>query len=277
LLIIAAAGTVAVLTSRSADWTPVSLLLVLAAFNVSSELLAVQSQRPQAAPWATTSSAPLVLAIVLCGPAPAMAIGVLGLIFADVRTHSGWLARITNQANFAAFTVTGGLLARWLSQAFGIGHADPAFAILVMGIYAYSNLGSFSINVLSGRLAWGDSIRGQYERERMWAGGDIVASPLAVATAYAYASLGLGALGLLVMPQLIYQYLARNLELSRNREVALEQRAEELSRLNARLANLSGAGRRQHRAPRCARTRIRLHHRSKNVGRDARAPCATTP
>jgi signal transduction histidine kinase len=237
--VIAVSGTVAVLTSQSADWTPISLVVVLAGFQVCSELLAIRSARPGAAPWATNSSAPLVLLMVLAGPAPAAAVGALGLFVDDVRVRPGWLARFTNHANFLAFTVSGGLLARWIGGALGIDPSDPGFALLVLGTYAYTNVGSFSLNLLSGWLCWGDSIRGQFERERMWAGADIVASPLAVATAYAYMSYGLLALGLLVVPQLIYQYLARNLAVSRDRADALQLRADELSRLNATLAELS--------------------------------------
>jgi signal transduction histidine kinase len=241
LLIIVVAGAVAVLTSRTADWTPATLVVVLAVFYIPSELLAVQSKRPGAAPWATTSSAPLILAMTLAGPAPAAALSIVGLTLADAQQHSSKLARVTNYANFAAFTVAGGLIARWIGEAGGITPADPAFVLLFLGIYAFSNVGSFSINLLSGRLAWGDSIRGQYERERMWVGADGVAALLATATAYAYGTVGLGALGLLVIVQLTFQYLASNLSISRDREEALERRAEELSRLNVTLADLSAS------------------------------------
>jgi signal transduction histidine kinase len=239
IVTIALAATVAVVTSRAADWQPVGLVLILAAFYIPSEVLAVRSGQGGNAPWATTSSAPLVLAMTLTGPAPAALIGAVGLTIADTREHSDRLARITNQANFAAFIVTGALLSRGLSDAFGITPTDAAFAFLFISIYAFTNVGSFCINAISGRVAWGDSIRDQYRRERVWAGADAVAAPLAVATAYAYETIGLGALGLLVVVQLIYEYLARNLVISQDRQRELEERTEELKQLNAELADLS--------------------------------------
>ncbi len=233
LIVFGGLCAVAAATSQAEDWQPLSLVLLLAVFSVASELLAVRL--PQAH-ITVASTAPGIFAIVLLGPAPAVAISIVSLLFAAGHERTSLPDVVSNLTHYAATAVTAGLVCRWLVAAFGLRPDEPGFALLVLGVYTYVATLSFLLAGLYDRLAYGISFRAEYKREatRM-ASSEGPLALLTTATAYVYGNLGLGALGLLVVVQLAYQYLQRNLLISEQRAEALQQRADELAALQATL------------------------------------------
>jgi signal transduction histidine kinase len=235
LLIAAAVAVIAILTSRAADWHPLSLVAVLGAFSVASELMDFRITRGSLQAWCVTSTAPLALCIALLGPAPSVAIGAVGLAATAAKNRKPFPDVAANYANYGVCLLIGGLLCRWTAESLGLSAADGGFALLVMGAYAFIFIGTFLFNGSYNRIGYGDPVREQWQNE----GSRLLAeSPtllLAGGTAYVYGNLGLGALGLLVVVQLMYQYFTRNLLLSEERALVLQQRADELAALHGTL------------------------------------------
>lgn len=235
LLIVAAAALTAVLTSRAVDWEPVALVLVLGAFNVASELMDFRINRGSLQSWCVTSTAPLALCVAMLGPAPSVAIGAIGLAANAVKSRSPFPDLAANLANYGVFLAGGGLLCRWIAESQGLSPADGGFALLVVGAYAFIFLLSFLFNGAYNSIGYGDPFREQWGNEGSRLLTESPTVLLAGGTAYAYGNLGLEALGLLVIVQLMYQYFTRNLLLSEERALALQQRADELAALHGTL------------------------------------------
>jgi Signal transduction histidine kinase len=235
LLITAAVAVIAVLTSRTADWQPVDLVLVLGAFSVASELMDFKITRGSLQSWSVTSTAPLALCITLLGPAPSVAIGAAGLAAAAAKSRTPLPDVVANYANYGFFLLGGGLLCRWIAESLGLSPADGGFALLVVGAYVFIFVVSFLINSTYNRLGHGDLIREQWQNEGPRLLAESPTLLLAGGTAYAYGNLGLGTLGLLVLVQLMYQYFTRSLLLSEERALALLHRADELAALHGAL------------------------------------------
>jgi two-component system, NarL family, sensor kinase len=235
--IAAAAGTIAALTSRASDWEPLSLVIVLALFAVASDLLPVrvQSAAPNGATtgWLFTSSAPYILAIVFLGPAPACAIAAPSLAIAALFTRTSWRDLIANFANYGQLLVTQALFVGWAIDAWNIEPDSALLPVLVVAVYLYGVIASLAFNAAYGWLAYGEPVRELARKEwRLQLG---VESPVALSTgltAYVYSSVGVAALSVLVVQQLIFVLLARELLLSRERAATLEERGAQLLRLH---------------------------------------------
>ncbi len=236
LLIAASTASVAILASRAADWQPVSLVLVLGAFNLASELMDFRITRGELQPWSVTSNAPLALCIVLLGPGPSLAVGALGLAASAVKCRPRFSDVVANYASYGIFLTSGSLFCRWIIDSWGLSPSDSGIALLVVAAYAWVFTASFLINGIYNRVGYGESVRSQWQNE----GPRLVAeSPtllLAAGTAYAYENLGVKALGLLVVVQLMYQHFTRNLLLSQERAFVLQQRNDELAALHSTLS-----------------------------------------
>jgi signal transduction histidine kinase len=242
LSIFFAATATAVATSRTADWRPLTLVVVLTVFAIASDLLPFVATNEELATgenkrWVITSSAPALLAMVLLGPGPALAIGVASLVVAAAREKTPWPHFVSNLANYSAFTVSGGLLARQAAETFHLRPEEPLFALLVLAAYAWTVHVSFIVNASYDALIYGDSVLSQYRALfKSQIGAETPTALLTAATAYAYGTVGLGSLGLLALIQLVFQYLVGDLMLSHQRARELQQHADELAVLHADLS-----------------------------------------
>jgi signal transduction histidine kinase len=235
LLIVAAVAVITVVISRAADWEPVALILVLGAFNLASELMDFRITRGSMQAWSVTSTAPLALCVALLGPVPSVAIGAVGLAAAAAKNRTPFPDVAANYANYGVFLLVGGLLCQWITESRGLSPEDGGFALLVVGAYAFNFTVSFLLNGLHNTIGYGDSVREQWQNEESRLLAETPTLLLAGGTAYAYGNLGLAALGLLAVVQLMYQYFTRNLLLSEERALALQQRADELAGLHGTL------------------------------------------
>lgn len=236
LLIFAVAVAVAVLTSRASDWQPLSLVLALLAFSIASELMSFAHVIPTLSPWVYTSTAPMALTVVLLGPAPALAIGVVGLTADAIHRRPTFPNTAANLANYGLTLVGAALISRWLATAWGLAPDEAGFAFLILAIYTLAATGSHVINAATGALLYRDPMRNQFKRETVAViGTEAPTSFLTAGAGYAYGVVGLEALGLLAVAQLTYQYLAFSLVISQERSEALQKRADKLAALQITL------------------------------------------
>jgi putative nucleotidyltransferase with HDIG domain len=223
LLVASLAG--AGLTSRASDWTPLALVLLLGVLSVISEAMTVETRGLRLS-GAFIST---VLAMSLCGPAPAVAIAV-GSIIVDIARHP--LPRrlmLVNLSTFAAFPLAGGLLARALS----LDTADSlTFGLGVFLVFAATNTLNFLL-IASDRRIWrGASLRMQVRTMFLpLLPAEALAGALAVAIAVTYREVGLTALVALVGVLFLFQVLTRELLLSQERAEQLEARSTQLASL----------------------------------------------
>jgi len=86
-LILAASVAGAVLTTRSADWQPVGLVILLAILAVTSDALAIDARGQRL----SGSFIALVLAMALLGTVPAWAMGLAAILVDAARSRRSTL------------------------------------------------------------------------------------------------------------------------------------------------------------------------------------------
>jgi putative nucleotidyltransferase with HDIG domain len=213
VVFVAAVGTAAA-TSTAADWQPFELVAILLVLALVTDLFAVSHGGQRI----SGSFLALVLAMTLCGPAPAVAIGVAAIVFDQVRSRNPLPRLITNLATFATFPAIGGLLARWAIDEFDIAPTATQFPLLALVIFLITNL----INFL---MVAGDHCF--HERKPLLGEfraifvpvlpSEVFSAMLCAIVASVYAHTGLEAMALMVLVLLGFQYLLRELLLSRER------------------------------------------------------------
>src|SRR3954449_8920713 len=110
-IMLAAALVVVVATWHASDWQPIGLVLFLAGLAIASDAMAIKT----ASMRLTGSFIAIVLAMVLLGPAPAVAIGLLTIAVDVPRLKDRPAALLGNASTFAVFPLAGGLAARALN------------------------------------------------------------------------------------------------------------------------------------------------------------------
>lgn len=225
-VLLGAGGVViAVLTSREGDWHPVLLVVVLSAFALTSDALTIEARSGHRI---SGSFIALVLLFSLGGPGPAVAAAILLVVVDGVRTRPPCDAVVVNFASFVAFTAAGGLLVRGLAD----GHDELAMGLVVLLVYAVTNVLNFLLTsagfrVLRG-VPWRNQLRDGYVPVLP---AELAAGTLVLAVTVAYDSAGLAALVVSIIAFVAFQYLARELLLSRDRSEQLVVRTTELATL----------------------------------------------
>lgn len=232
-VLLAGALAAAVALSRTRDWEPIQLFLLLFVLSATGDRLTV-SVRNQNLSGAFIA---LVLAMTLLGPTPALCIGIAVMAAdAGLRRLSPGPA-LTNLSTYAVFLVAGGLLSRALvGDVHNPHHAaatrSVSFALIVFGIFIVTNILNFSLIAAHERVLGG---RGLIDQARYlflpMLPGQFAAGGLAALLAVAYTNLGYPALVGLVLVIAIFQYLTVAL-------VRSEDRAEQLEARSMRLASL---------------------------------------
>jgi putative nucleotidyltransferase with HDIG domain len=226
LLVAALAG--AALTSRVEDWEPWPLPLLLLTLAVGSDLFAIETKRMRIS--ATHFS--LVVAMVLLGPAPAVAIGIASTLVDAIRSRPPRLHLLLDLATYSAYPLVGALALRGVADAFGLAPSDPGFLLAVFGAFMAMHLLNFLLIV---------GVHSLLDRESLWQQARAMYFPvipaemaialLAVAIVAVYESVGLTALVLCTVVVFTFQYLLRELLTSQSRAEALEVRGRQLASL----------------------------------------------
>jgi putative nucleotidyltransferase with HDIG domain len=212
--VFAGACALAAVTSTPSDWRPPELFAVLLALAVGSDLLAVRYKAQRI----SGSFLALVLAMALLGPAPAVAIGVAAVIVDQLRAANPVPRLITNLATYATFPLAGALLIEAASSALDVQTDDLGFYLVVFGVFLVVNLMNFL--GIAGDYVF--HTRGSLRREFREIFLPVLPSAavsalLCVLVAYVYERSGFGALSLLVVVLVVFQYLLRALLLSHER------------------------------------------------------------
>ena len=224
-LILAAALVGAILTTRSADWHPIGLVILLAVLAVTSDALAIDARGQRL----SGSFIALVLAMALLGPAPACAMGIVAILVDTVRSRPNTLYTLNNLATYAAFPLIGGLLIRAIA---GTPTTSVNFGLAVLAVFATTNFLNFGLIAVTRRVAIGHSLRQQFGQIFVPVlPSEALAAVLAVSIALVYVSVGLAPLVALALVLFIFQVLTRELLLSRVRAEELEFRTEQLGAL----------------------------------------------
>ncbi len=219
--------TTAVLTSRSADWEPVALVVLLGALAVFSDALSIQTRGQRL----SGSFIALVLAMAFLGPAPAVTIALLTIVVDAVRERLSPARTLSNLVTYALFPLAGGLLGR-LAHELGA-HSDTLiYGFVVFGIYLAMILLNFTLTAIGGWLWLGHPVGPQFRRVLLpLMPSELAAATLVLAFSVIYISIGITAFGVVIVALVAFQCLTRALLQSEERAEELEARTTELASL----------------------------------------------
>ena len=226
--LLAAATIGAVLTSRAADWHPLSLLGLLFVLAAASELMGLEIRNFRL----TGSFVALVLAMALLGPAPAVALSVPCMLIDGVMSRRPLDRAIANLATFATYTLVGGLMVNWLAGDFDPQNGDALwFAGVVFATFLTTNTLNFAI--VAGGTWFVHRIPGrELVRSYLTAlPSEFATALLTASVAFTYGHLGVGSVGLAAVVLLVFLYIMRT-------SFQAQERGEELVRRTRELASL---------------------------------------
>jgi putative nucleotidyltransferase with HDIG domain len=208
-------------SSDAEDWQPLGLVAVLLGLAVVSDLLALQhkTQRISGAFFA------VVLAIALCGPAPAVAIGGVCMLVDTVRTRPALHKLLTNVTAYTTIPLVVGLGFEGLAQVTDLETDNVSFAIAVFCAFVLCNVLNFGL--IAGAMSVHLGLPLSREVRTVYVPvvpSELASALLTVSVAVLYRETGLGALVLLAIVVVVFQFLLRELLRS-------QRRAEELAAL----------------------------------------------
>ncbi len=230
----AGAVAVAVLTSRAEDWSPLTLVVLLAGLALMGQRLTVEIRGQRL----TAAFVAWVLAMSLLGPAPAALFGIVITSLTSATRRLPLTSWLNNLSTVAVFPVVGGLMVRALVG--GDVHApaqlaavrSPTFALVVFAVFLVTNALNFTMVALDNRVIYGRRLRGQVRDLFVpLLPGQIATGVLAAILAVAYTNLGFSALLGAVIVLLVFQSLAVALLRSEDRADQLEARSMHLASL----------------------------------------------
>jgi putative nucleotidyltransferase with HDIG domain len=219
--------------SDTAEWRSVELVALLLGLALVGQrlILTIRGQHLSAA------FIPLVLAMSLLGPAPAVVISVTMIALSSARRRLSVPDWINNLAANALFPLAGGLM---VAALFGDVHDSAnraatrsvTFAIVVFGVFMVTNFLNFAVVATDARVTFGRSLPAQVRDLFVpMLPSQIATGALAAILAVAYTNLGfpvLFAAGLVIV---IFQYLTIALLRSEDRADQLEARSIHLASL----------------------------------------------
>ena len=207
--------------SEAEDWQPLGLVAVLLALAIVSDLLELQhkTQRISGAFFA------LVLAIALCGPAPAVMIGGVSALVDGLRNRLAWHKLLANMTPYVAIPLVVGLGFEGLASVTDIETSNVTFAIAVFGAYVLCNLLNFAMIAGAMSVHLGLPLRREVRTVYLPVlPSELASAMLTVCVAVVYRETGLAALALFAVVLIVFQYVLRELLRS-------QRRAEELAAL----------------------------------------------
>jgi putative nucleotidyltransferase with HDIG domain len=215
-----AALAAAVITSEAADWHPIALVVVLLGFAIASDVMIVEMKGLRV----SGAFFSVVLAMILLGPAPAVAIGLgTTLVYAPF-SRRPFRTVLIDAVAWTVFPLVGGLLANALVV--GIDDAVTFYAGVVVVYMATNVLNFLIIAVTHPEVGW----------LSLWSKGrklyltmlpsEVATSLLTATVAWGYIKLGIGAVALAALVLGVFQYLvwARVQAFERGEELATRTR-----------------------------------------------------
>jgi putative nucleotidyltransferase with HDIG domain len=225
--LLVACAALAAWLSRAAHWDPPALFVMLLGLAVLSEAFRLQTRT-------FTISATflaLVLAMILLGPAPAVAMGIAAMAVDAVRRRAPWRHALANLSTYAAFPLAGALLWEALgASAPGLGLAG--YVLAVLALFMAMNLANFVLIGLDVAVVEGQSLwRGLRHVWLPLLPVELATGLLTAGVAYVYRDGNPWAIGLLAVVGLVFQYLLRTALTAIDANEQLERRTRELAAL----------------------------------------------
>jgi hypothetical protein len=227
-----AAIAVAALLSTAEQWQPLALVGALLGVTILSDAFAfeLRSIRVSGSFVATAG------AMIILGPTPAVTIGVAASVFDLLRRRPGWGDALTNLSTWAAFPLLGAELARLLgAEQLASEQQWLAVPSIIAGFLVANVLNFLAIAIdvrVTERVSLVSSFRDVYAPMLPV---DFVMGVLTSVAVLGYYVLGSGAVALLVLVALTFQFLLRTVWQAHQRGEALTRRTQELSTLQVGL------------------------------------------
>jgi putative nucleotidyltransferase with HDIG domain len=222
-LIATAAATVH--WAGEASWN-LSLIVVLLAFCVFSDLTAVQAQSRMKI---SGSFLALVVAMVLLGGTPAALIGITTILVGWARWRERWDYLLNNTLTFALFPLLGGIVFNLISHRLGVDSNDPVFYLLIFGLFQFALALNFLMVASYGCYVERTPFREKLALLPPVLPSEFASAMLAVAVAFIYHEIGISAITLFGVVLVTFQYLLGQLLLSQQRAEELERRSKQLA------------------------------------------------
>jgi putative nucleotidyltransferase with HDIG domain len=232
-LALAGALGLSALLSDTREWQPLPLAILLFALSLGGRKIWFVTIRGQhLAPGLVAQ----VLAMVVLGPAPAVAMSVLVALVICVGRGLPPSAWLNNLAAFAVFPLVGGVLTQLIiGDVHDKGNAlaqGPVFALVVFGVFLIANAVNFLVIALDNWLLGNQPFFSQVrETFTPMLPGQTAAAALTGMLAVAYTNLGLPVVFASVLVVAIFQYLLVALLRSEDRADQLEARTVHLASL----------------------------------------------
>jgi putative nucleotidyltransferase with HDIG domain len=229
--VLATVAVLAAISSTTADWARPELAILLFALAVVSDMLIVEMRgmRVSGAFFA------VVLAMVLLGPAPAVAIGAACTIVDAAITRLTFMKALNNVAVWAAFPLIGGLLAEALAGGMTADHLWSFYGAVVL-VFMTANIANFLMVAVFRRIVFGARILASARSIYLTVlPSEFATSLLTAAVAYGYLRLGVGAVALAALVLGVFQYLIWARVQAYERGEELVQRTRELASLQVGL------------------------------------------
>lgn len=226
-----AAVAAAILTSRTKDWEPAGLVVILTAGTVVSGLfpISVRSMKVDG------SSIGLILSAGLLGPAPAVAAGIVSTLSTAIRTRPSARILLCNLAIFGCFPLVAGLLLRIASEQ-GWTDDEAAFAVIVAVVFLVANLLNFVVVASDLAVTLGNSFSRDFKTVYLpMLPVELAAAALTGSLAGVYQTVGIAVAALVVIVGLVFQYQFHTNYLAQQRGEQLAKRTKELASLQVGL------------------------------------------
>ncbi|HET6547098.1 MAG TPA: HD-GYP domain-containing protein [Solirubrobacter sp.] len=230
--VLTAAAACAVLTSRTEDWQPLSLLGLLFVLAAGSEIMGfvVRGLR------LSGSFLALVLAMALLGPAPACALAVACALVDAAISRSSLDRKLVNLATFATYSVVGGIAIQALVGDFDPSYGDPLwFAGVVLCTFMATNALNFLLVAGAAWFAY-DARLSSLGRSFVTAlPSEFATALLTAGVAFTYGHLGMASVGLAAVVLFVFLYILRTSVNAEERGTELAKRTKELASLQVGL------------------------------------------
>jgi len=218
--------------SNAEDWSSPQLFVLLLVVAVVSESFRLRTRR------FTISAAflALALAMTLMGPTPAAVLGVITTLAPDLRRRRVWRHQLVDVSTYAFFPLVGGVAFVELGGPQLLESSPPAYILLVFAVFLAMNVLNFALIALDVAVVEGQSVVDGFRTVYFSLLPVEFASGLLTAgIAYAYQGENLGAVALVAVIGLVFQYLLRTALNSMERKDQLEGRTRELASLQVGL------------------------------------------
>jgi putative nucleotidyltransferase with HDIG domain len=231
-LLLGGSAVAAALLSDRDDWESLSLFVLLLLLAVVSESFRLETTRIKV----SAAFLSLALGMTLLGPAPALCLGVLVMVWSCARKRSPWQSWLANISTYACFTLVGGFAFEALGGESVLDSSPAEYMLLVFTLFMATNVLNFFLIAVDFRVFEGWPVWGSFRQ--IYAPllpVEFATGLLTAGVAYAYKGGNLSVIGLLAVICLVFQYLLRTALSSMERKDELEGRTRELASLQVGL------------------------------------------